>query len=40
MAEQMGVDVKSGWFGRFLLKRGLQVCQMIGKMNQRSLQNV
>jgi hypothetical protein len=40
MAEQMGVNVKSGWFGRFLLKRGLQVCQMIGKMNQRSLQNV
>lgn len=41
MAEEMGVDVKSGWFGRFLMKRGLQMCRVIGKMNQnRSLQNV
>lgn len=41
MAEEMGVKVKSGWFGRFLMKRGLQMCEFIGKMNQnRSLQNV
>jgi len=41
MAEEMGVKVKSGWFGRFLMKRGLQMCELIGKINQtRSLQNV
>lgn len=41
MAEEMGLKVKSNWFGRLLLKRGLQVCDFIGKMNQdRSVQNV
>jgi len=41
MAEEMGVKVKSGWFGRFLMKRGLQMCKLIGEINQtRSLQNV
>lgn len=41
MAQEMGVDVKSGWFGRQLMKQGLKVCRSIGKMNQdRSMQNV
>lgn len=41
MAEEMGLKVKSNCFGRFLLKRGLQFCQMIGKnQDQRSIQNV
>lgn len=41
MAEEMGVNVKSGWFGRFLMKRGLQMCKLIGEINKtRSLQNV
>lgn len=41
MAQEMGLKVKSNWFGRFLLKRGLQFCQMIGKnQDQRSIQNV
>ena len=41
MAQDMGVDVKSGWFGRFLMKHGLKVCRAIGEMKQdRSIQNV
>ena len=41
MAQEMGVDVKSGWFGRFLMKHGLKVCRAIGEMKQdRSIQNV
>jgi hypothetical protein len=41
MAQEMGVDVKSGWFGRFLMKHGLKVCRAIGEMKQdRSMQNV
>lgn len=41
MAQEMGVKVESGWFGRFLMKQGLKVCRAIGKMNQdRSVQNV
>jgi hypothetical protein len=41
MAQEMGVKVESGWFGRFLMKHGLKVCRAIGKMNQdRSVQNV
>ena len=41
MAQEMGVKVESGWFGRFLMKQGLKVCRAIGKMNKdRSVQNV
>jgi hypothetical protein len=41
MAQEMGLPVKSSWFGRALLKNGLRVCQFIGKMNQvRGVQNV
>lgn len=41
MAQDMGVNVKSSWFGRFLMKQGLQLCRAIGEMNQdRSIQNV
>lgn len=41
MAQDMGVKVESGWFGRFLMKQGLKVCRAIGEMNQdRSIQNV
>ena len=41
MAQDMGVKVESGWFGRFLMKQGLKVCRAIGQMNQdRSVQNV
>lgn len=41
MAQEMGVKVESGWFGRFLMKQGLKVCRVIGKMKQdRSVQNV
>lgn len=41
MAQEMGVKVESGWFGRFLMKQGLKVCRAIGKMNQdRSVKNV
>ncbi len=41
MAQEMGVKVESGWFGRFLMKQGLKVCRAIAKMNQdRSVQNV
>lgn len=41
MAEQMGVNVKSNWFGRMLMTGGLQLCKMIGKMTQKgSLKNV
>lgn len=41
MAEQMGVNVKSNWFGRLLMTGGLQVCKMIGKMTHKgSLKNV
>lgn len=41
MAQEMGVDVKAGWFGRQLMKQGLKVCRAIGKMNEdRSIQNV
>lgn len=41
MAHEMGVNVKSGWFGRFLLKQGLKVCQVIGNMKKdRSVKNV
>lgn len=41
MAQEMGVKVESGWFGRFLMKQGLKFCRAIGKMNQdRSVQNV
>jgi hypothetical protein len=41
MAQEMGVKVESGWFGRFLMKQGLKVCRAIGKMKQdRSVQNV
>jgi hypothetical protein len=41
MAEQMGVNVKSNWFGRLLMTGGLQVCKMIGKITQLgSLKNV
>lgn len=41
MAEKMGVNVKSNWFGRLLLKRGLQLCRLIGKMKKdRSVQYV
>lgn len=41
MAEEMGVNVKSSWFGRLLMKQGLRFCSMIGQMNQnRSVQNV
>ncbi len=41
MAEQMGVNVKSNWFGRFLMKRGLQLCSIIGKVKKdRSVQYV
>lgn len=41
MAQEMGVDVKAGWFGRQLMKQGLKVCRAIGQMNQdRSVQNV
>lgn len=32
MAQEMGVKVESGWFGRFLMKQGLKVCRIIGKM--------
>lgn len=39
MAQDMGVNVKSGWFGRLLMKQGLKVCRAIGQMN-RSVQNV
>lgn len=34
MAQEMGVKVESGWFGRFLMKQGLKVCRVIGKMKQ------
>lgn len=41
MAEEMGVNVKSSWFGRFLLKRGLQFCAFVGGMTKKEgLQNV
>lgn len=41
MAEQMGVNVKSNWFGRLLMTGGLQLCKMIGKMTHKgSLKNV
>ena len=30
MAEEMGQPVKSSWFGKFLMKRGLQFCKLIG----------
>lgn len=41
MAEEMGVNVKSNAFGRFLLKRGLQMCRLIGNMKkQGGLKNV
>jgi hypothetical protein len=31
MAEEMGLPVKSSWFGRALLRRGLQLCRFIGQ---------
>lgn len=34
MAEEMGVNVRSNAFGRFLLKRGLQMCRLIGGMKK------
>lgn len=41
MAEEMGVNVKSSWFGRFLMKRGLQFCSFVGGMTKKEgLQNV
>jgi len=41
MAEEMGVNVKSSWFGRLLLKRGMQICKFIGGMTKKEgLQNV
>ena len=41
MAEEMGVNVKSSWFGRLLLKRGLQFCAFVGGMTKKEgLQNV
>lgn len=41
MAQEMGVKVESGWFGRFLMKQGLKVCRAIGKINKdRSVKNV
>ena len=41
MAQEMGVNVKAGWFGRLLLKQGLKVCRFIGNMKQdRSVKNV
>jgi hypothetical protein len=30
MAEEMGQPVKASWFGKFLMKRGLQLCKLIG----------
>lgn len=30
MAEEMGQPVKASWFGKFLMKRGLQFCKMVG----------
>lgn len=37
MAQQMGVSVESGWFGRLLMKRGLQVCKLIGRARGKRL---
>lgn len=31
MAEEMGLPVKSSWFGRALLRHGLQLCRFIGQ---------
>jgi hypothetical protein len=30
MAEEIGQPVKASWFGKFLMKRGLQLCKLIG----------
>lgn len=32
MAAEMGLPVKSTYFGRFLMKRGLQFCALVGKL--------
>jgi len=34
MAEEMGQPVKASWFGKFLMKRGLQFCKLVGKSNK------
>ena len=34
MAEEMGQPVKASWFGKFLMKRGLQFCKFIGSKNK------
>lgn len=36
MAEEMGQPVKSSWFGKFLMKRGLQFCKLIGSGNKQT----
>ena len=32
MAAEMGMEVKPSWFGRFLMKRGLQFCALVSKL--------
>lgn len=36
MAEEMGQPVKSSWFGKFLMKRGLQFCKLVGSGNKQT----
>jgi hypothetical protein len=36
MAEEMGQPVKASWFGKFLMKRGLQLCKFIGPSNKKT----
>jgi hypothetical protein len=36
MAEEMGQPVKASWFGKFLMKRGLQFCKLVGSGNKQT----
>ena len=36
MAEEMGQPVESSWFGKFLMKRGLQFCKLVGSGNKQT----
>lgn len=37
MAEEMGQPVKASWFGKFLMKRGLQLCKLIGSGSKQTV---